>query len=65
MNAWTRLHVVLLIVAIYGAVYAEKSGTSARGRELTSESSRVGGDTAKDVLPEKEWDRVDAAVDRA
>ena len=43
----------------------ENNETVSRGKMITSESSRAGGDTAKDVLPEKEWDRVDAAVDRA
>lgn len=65
MNAWTKLHILVWMAIICGSVQAQNDDAAERGKQASAESSREAGDAAHDVLPEKEWGRVDAAVDRA
>src|SRR4051812_662108 len=65
MNCLIKLYIPLLTAAICGSVYAQNDQNGERSKKATTESSRPTGDAAHEVLPETEWRRVDAAVDRA
>src|SRR5689334_12877954 len=64
MRTWINTLVVLFLIGACSAIFAQNPNPAAPTKERKS-ISRATDDPTTNVLPQAEWDRVDAAVERA
>jgi hypothetical protein len=65
MNVWPRLQIVSLLLIMCASAHAQETPTQNTRTQDRAERRRGGDDAPADVLPPEEWQRVDAAVERA